>query len=653
MTGRSGIGFWLLLGLFLCVGATVAGSAGAAIHFADPLPVSSGSGVGAPEAVVDEAGTTSIAWASNSGLESTLKFRSVAADGEPGPVRTLAAGTGLGARGIGADAGQIAVSPAGAATVVGVRFPQPVNGGSEIVAVRIGADGTPEAPLTLFDKTERYAEEPQVAVDPRGVATVVWRSYHFSEVKIEAVRIAADGEVGPVLTLATEGTEPRVAVGPEGIATVIWTGALGIEFDRIAANGTGGTASNLPGSHQESGEPALAVDSEGRATVAWLQGEGGLYATQIAADGTPGETELLSVEPLGLFADPVVAVDGDGAWVAWSKQEGAVEEFLWSIQVAWVDWSNPSPRPFTVSGPEADHPQIVPSSAGHAWLTWSAREGSSRSVIQFRRLTAGDASLGQTMTLPTTATRNYSPTLVGGSQGGVDLIWREVGTSTQRILYDEGESVVPDTSIETAPWQPTTSFSFGSTDFLIAGFECDLDGEGFLPCSSPMDYGEVGPGSHTFAVRARDEDGAVDATPAAVSGEVPKSSSSEPPDLGPVPPTTSPPPPALMLPPAAPSHGAVTSIATANGAAQVKGGRILLKIRCPGAGRCEGTATLVGVGPAHGTQLGRARFDLKPGAATTLSLPLSAAARRLFAKGRLTAARLEGDGIDGRRIKLS
>ena len=51
------------------------------------------------------------------------------------------------------------------------------------------------------------------------------------------------------------------------------------------------------------------------------------------------------------------------------------EDFLWSIQVAWVDWSGPQDFPVTVSGPEADHAQIAPPSAGHGWLTWSARVG--------------------------------------------------------------------------------------------------------------------------------------------------------------------------------------------------------------------------------------------------------------------------------------
>jgi hypothetical protein len=79
----------------------------------------------------------------------------------------------------------------------------------------------------------------------------------------------------------------------------------------------------------------------------------------------------------------------------------------------------------------------------------------------------------------------------------------------------------------------------------------------------------------------------------------------------------------------------------------------MLRVRCSSEGRCEGTATLVGVGPNHGIRLGQARFDLKPATSTLLSIPLSAAARRLLTGGHLTVAGLEGVGIKARRIKLS
>ncbi|HEY2055352.1 MAG TPA: hypothetical protein VGH14_15575 [Solirubrobacterales bacterium] len=633
--------------------AALTGTASAAVRLDPPLTVEATGGVDSPEAVIDEAGTTSIAWATYDGnLESTLKFRSVAADGQPGPVRVLAAGTKLGESGIGPVGGQIAVTPDGAATVVGVRWPHPANGGSEIVAVRIGADGMPEAPLTLFAGPEWYAEEPQVGVDPEGNATVVWRSHRLAEVRIEAVRIAADGTVGPIVTLATGGTHPRLAVGSEGSATAVWTtaGATGLDYVRIGATGTVGTTETLPGSGGQPGQTALAIDSQGRTTVVWRWGPeeaGEIDASLIAADGTAEESRTLTDEPVGLFADPAVAVDDRGAWVTWSRQEGAVEDFRWSVQLSWVDWSSPQEEAATVSGPEADHAQIGLPSSGHGWIAWSAHvEG--KSVVQFRRLTEGDASLGRTQTLPG-GPRNYAPTPVADPQGEVNLIWREVGSSAQAIAYAHGETVAPETSIDTAAW-PFASFTFSSPDFLIEGFECNLDGAGFAPCYSPVDYGLPAPGPHTFEVRALDEDGSIDPTQAVSSFEIPDVRPHEPeaPHPGAA-------PPPIPLPSAARVEPirSRTSIATAAGSASIKSGRALLRVRCPAEGSCEGTAVLVGVGRDRGTRLGQGRFDLKPSGAVLLAVPLTPAARRLLGDRDLTAARLQGVGIHARRIKLS
>jgi hypothetical protein len=69
----------------------------------------------------------------------------------------------------------------------------------------------------------------------------------------------------------------------------------------------------------------------------------------------------------------------------------------------------------------------------------------------------------------------------------------------------------PATTINTFPDDPTNdtdaTFSF-SPDESVSGFECDLDGGGFTPCSSPKTYaGPLGEGFHTFSVRATDTAG--------------------------------------------------------------------------------------------------------------------------------------------------
>lgn len=83
------------------------------------------------------------------------------------------------------------------------------------------------------------------------------------------------------------------------------------------------------------------------------------------------------------------------------------------------------------------------------------------------------------------------------------------------------DTTAPDTSILTNPTNPTTAldatFTFSGNDGAgsgIASFECKLDMGAFGACTSPQTYMGLSLGSHTFMVRAIDNAGNPDATPA-------------------------------------------------------------------------------------------------------------------------------------------
>lgn len=76
----------------------------------------------------------------------------------------------------------------------------------------------------------------------------------------------------------------------------------------------------------------------------------------------------------------------------------------------------------------------------------------------------------------------------------------------------------PDTVIDSNPPAVTNNqnatFAFSSPAADLAGFECQLDGGGWSGCSAPWDYLGLGAGSHTFEVRAFDDAGNYDPSPA-------------------------------------------------------------------------------------------------------------------------------------------
>ena len=89
-------------------------------------------------------------------------------------------------------------------------------------------------------------------------------------------------------------------------------------------------------------------------------------------------------------------------------------------------------------------------------------------------------------------------------------------------VYSCPGSLPPDTSITGQPPDPANTgsavFSFMGTDNVTAPtdltFQCALDGAAFTACTEPQTYTGLADGLHTFQVRARDEDGNVDPTPA-------------------------------------------------------------------------------------------------------------------------------------------
>ncbi|MGH8982641.1 MAG: hypothetical protein ACRDY6_02045, partial [Acidimicrobiia bacterium] len=90
------------------------------------------------------------------------------------------------------------------------------------------------------------------------------------------------------------------------------------------------------------------------------------------------------------------------------------------------------------------------------------------------------------------------------------------------VVYASGNVVkvdlsAPQTTIGAAPGDPSSddspSFQFSASE-PGSSFECELDGSGFAPCTSPESYAGLADGSHAFRVRATDAAGNVDPTPA-------------------------------------------------------------------------------------------------------------------------------------------
>ncbi|MEZ0391664.1 MAG: LamG-like jellyroll fold domain-containing protein [Pseudobdellovibrionaceae bacterium] len=78
------------------------------------------------------------------------------------------------------------------------------------------------------------------------------------------------------------------------------------------------------------------------------------------------------------------------------------------------------------------------------------------------------------------------------------------------------DRLAPETNLSQTPTNPnfgnSATFAFASTE--TGSFECQVDGAAFTSCSSPLTLSGLSLGSHSVSVRARDEAGNSDLTPA-------------------------------------------------------------------------------------------------------------------------------------------
>lgn len=97
---------------------------------------------------------------------------------------------------------------------------------------------------------------------------------------------------------------------------------------------------------------------------------------------------------------------------------------------------------------------------------------------------------------------------------------------SQNTFYVRIDSAAPDTTITALPTMLSTgtaaTFSFNGTGTMsgLAGYQCQLDGKGFTSCTSGQSYTGLSVGQHTFQVRAVNNAGTVDASPATYSWQV-------------------------------------------------------------------------------------------------------------------------------------
>jgi hypothetical protein len=333
----------------------------------------------------------------------------------------------LSAAGPGQDAfnPQVAVDGRGDAIAVWELWDSASSSPLGVQAARRPAGGSWSPPVTLSRPGAEYV---QLAVNARGAAVAVWRRFDGTAYRVQAARRPAGRSWGSPVTLSDPGQdayEPQVAVDGKGNATVVWE-ASGIRAARRPAGGSWGKPVTLSGPNARS--PRLAVNGRGTAVAVWQRGGITVKAARRPSGGAWGRPVTLSAHG----GAPDVALDGRGTAVAvWQRSGGPVDRVQAARQPAGGAWG----RPVTLSdsGQNAENAQVAVNWRGTAVVVWERSDawGFPRGVHAARRPSGG--AWGRPVRLSEPGSYAGGAQVAVDGQGNATAVWNASDGTSYRV----------------------------------------------------------------------------------------------------------------------------------------------------------------------------------------------------------------------------
>jgi hypothetical protein len=214
----------------------------------------------------DATGDTFVTWNEQPAPKTLVaRGRWVSASGDLGPV------VELGAPGTEALAPKTGAAPPGRAFVAWRALHEPQ--GSDLVGRWVNRDGSAGPLLTISELVPGVAEpvEVNVAVDPAGVATVVWRNEKSGFGAIELRRVRPDGSMTETVPKAGTGvTGLSIGALPNGGTIAAWRDGEGTTVNVIGPDLSVGVQHSVS-IRDSTANPELAVAADGNSFVSWRE----------------------------------------------------------------------------------------------------------------------------------------------------------------------------------------------------------------------------------------------------------------------------------------------------------------------------------------------------------------------------------------------
>lgn len=335
-----------------------------------------------------------------------------------------------------ARAPRIAMNATGAA----IAAWESTVGGPIEVALRTPA-GRWTAPVAV---TESAATSPQVGIDQRGDAVVVWDGHDARGLRTARLDEWHNGRWLPIRTLGqpsgTAPSLPRLAVAPSGAAIAVWQpGGGGLSAITRLPGGTWSAPSDvLPGSHHVLAI-AVGIGDGGTPVAVWLEARAGGDSVVMAsqAHGDRWGTPVALSAPHGQANDPELSIASDGrAVAAWVVDAGPGQQVESAVATAAGRWSRAEPvshiteRPLGLPRPPSPFvvgPSVAATPGGGTVAVWTTRaNGNDVAMVAIR---GAGGRWRPSRPLSPGSTASGWPQAVAGPGRVVDVVWEELDGS--------------------------------------------------------------------------------------------------------------------------------------------------------------------------------------------------------------------------------
>jgi hypothetical protein len=279
---------------------------------------------------------------------------------------------------------------------------------------------------------------PRVAVDVDGDALFAWiRNWDGGDNRIQARFRAKDGVLGPIYTLSAAGAHawsPQVAMNARGDALVVWERSNQIEMRARSAGGTFGPVQVVGGGRV----PLVAIASNGDALIVWhvIDTSYRIFARSRSASGALGPIQTVAADR----SDQAhLAMNARGDFViAWGYRASyPVSQTLIQARAGSVSGMLGPVRTLTPALPNsgsgassAGNPQVAIDADGDSivvWDRWHVPVGAN--LVQARaRSKTGALSAIQTLS-PLTGSANDQRVAMN-ALGNAVVVWHYFGPST-------------------------------------------------------------------------------------------------------------------------------------------------------------------------------------------------------------------------------